>query len=288
MLTIGIFPNIKKSSVVEILGYIVQFLKEKNVKVLLPLQVAENIGCIDLGCDEENIKEKIDIAIAVGGDGTLLSSARKIAPVNVPIFGINMGRLGFLTEVEVPQMELYLEKLIDGQYDVEKRLMLDAFIRRNSGEAFVSSALNDIVITKAGYSRMIELTLTISQQVASAYSADGLIIATPTGSTGYSLSAGGPIVNSALSVILITPICPHTLYSRPLIVSPDEEITVITSASSDDIVLTVDGQVVQKLQPNDKVFIRKSHYTAGFIKFGHKNYYQTLRTKLWRDDNASL
>ncbi|MGI6093303.1 MAG: NAD(+)/NADH kinase [Veillonellaceae bacterium] len=284
MLTIGIFPNIKKSSVVTILGFIVDFFKEKSIRVLLPSQAAKKLGQPDLGCSEESIREKIDIAIAIGGDGTLLSSARKIAPLNIPIFGINMGRLGFLTEVEVPQMEIFLEKLISGHYDIEKRLMLDAFIRRDSEEIFVSSSLNDIVITKAGYSRMIELTLTINNQVAAAFSADGLIIATPTGSTGYSLSAGGPIVNSALNVILVTPICPHTLYSRPLIVSPDEEITVITSVSSDDIVLTVDGQVVQKLQPNDKVFIRKSSYNANLIKFGHKNYYQTLRTKLWRDD----
>jgi NAD+ kinase len=284
LLTIGIFPNIKKSSVVTILGFIVDFFKEKSIRVLLPSQAAKKLGQPDLGCSEESIREKIDIAIAIGGDGTLLSSARKIAPLNIPIFGINMGRLGFLTEVEVPQMEIFLEKLISGHYDIEKRLMLDAFIRRDSEEIFVSSSLNDIVITKAGYSRMIELTLTINNQVAAAFSADGLIIATPTGSTGYSLSAGGPIVNSALNVILVTPICPHTLYSRPLIVSPDEEITVITSVSSDDIVLTVDGQVVQKLQPNDKVFIRKSSYNANLIKFGHKNYYQTLRTKLWRDD----
>lgn len=283
-MTIGIFPNIEKSNIVKILGYIVQFFKEKGVKVQLPRKAAEKLGYTDLGCSEESIKEKIDIAIAIGGDGTLLSSARKIAPLNVPIFGINMGRLGFLTEVEVPQMEGFLEKLINGQYEVEKRLMLDAFIRRDLGEVFVSSALNDIVVTKAGYSRMIELTLTITDQMAAAFSADGLIIATPTGSTGYSLSAGGPIVNSALSVILITPICPHTLYTRPLIVSPEEEITIITSASSSDIVLTIDGQVVQKLQPNDKIFIRKSSYTAGFIKFGHKNYYQTLRNKLWRDN----
>lgn len=284
MFAIGIFPNLKKSSIVETLQWIVQFLTEKGIKVLLSDQIATELGFGGLGCPEDLMKERINVAITLGGDGTLLSAVRKISPGSIPIFGINMGRLGFLTEVEVPQMHYYLEKLINGQYSVERRLMLDAVIRRNSEEIFISSALNDIVITKANYSRMIELSLEINDQAVAAFSADGLIIATPTGSTGYSLSAGGPIVHNALNVLLITPICPHTLSSRPLIVSPDEEITVVTGGTADDIVLTVDGQVVEKLQSNDKVFIRKSPNTAMFIKFGHKSYYQTLRTKLWRDD----
>ncbi|MDD4602017.1 NAD kinase [bioreactor metagenome] len=284
MFTIGIFPNLKKSNIVATLQWIVQFLTEKGVKVLLSDQVAAALGFAELGWPEKRMRDRIDVAISLGGDGTLLSALRKISDTSIPIFGINMGRLGFLTEVEVPQIEHYLEKLINGHYSVERRLMLDAVIRRDSKEIFVSSALNDIVITKASYSRMIELELEINSQAVTAFSADGLIIATPTGSTGYSLSAGGPIVNSALNVILITPICPHTLASRPLIVSQDEEITVITASTAEDIVLTLDGQVVEKLQSNDKVFIRKSKNAAMFIKFGHKNYYQTLRTKLWRDD----
>lgn len=274
----------KKSSVTTILCYLVQFLKENGIKVLLPSQAAEKLGFVALGCPEETLAQKIDIAISVGGDGTLLSAARKISAARVPIFGINMGRLGFLTEVEVSEIGRYLDKLINGDYFVEKRLMLDAVIQRSGQELFVSSALNDIVITKAGYSRMIELALTINNQVVTSFSADGLILATPTGSTGYSLSAGGPIVNSSLNVILITPICPHTLYSRPLIVSPDEQIIVTTNDYDGDIVLTVDGQVVEELKANDKVFIRKSPYNAEFVRFGHKNYYQTLRNKLWRDE----
>lgn len=260
-----------------------QFLKEKGINVLLPEQAAAKLGFIEIGCSEEIIKERINVGITLGGDGTLLSAARTLASASIPILGVNMGRLGFLTEVEIPQLRQYLEKLISGQYSVESRLMLDAFIQRNSEEIFVSSALNDIVVTKSGYSRMIELDLSINNQPVASFSADGMIIATPTGSTGYSLSAGGPIVNNALEVILITPICPHSLYSRPLIVSPDEEITIKTVAADDDIVLTIDGQIVKKLQTNDRIFIRKSSYAVDFIKFGQKSYYQTLRTKLWRE-----
>ena len=283
MFTIGIFPNPNKCSVISILNWIVQFLKEKGINVLLPEQAAAKLGFIEIGCSEEIIKERINVGITLGGDGTLLSAARTLASASIPILGVNMGRLGFLTEVEIPQLRQYLEKLISGQYSVESRLMLDAFIQRNSEEIFVSSALNDIVVTKSGYSRMIELDLSINNQPVASFSADGMIIATPTGSTGYSLSAGGPIVNNALEVILITPICPHSLYSRPLIVSPDEEITIKTVAADDDIVLTIDGQIVKKLQTNDRIFIRKSSYAVDFIKFGQKSYYQTLRTKLWRE-----
>lgn len=284
MLTIGIFPNLKKKSVITNLNSIIKLLTEKNIKIFMPSEAAVQMGFADLACSEKELRERIDIAISIGGDGTLLSAARKIASAAIPIFGINMGRLGFLTEVEVPEMSVYLERLIHGEYTVENRLMLDAYVIKGAETEFVSSALNDIVVTKAGYSRMIELMLEVNCHTAANFSADGLIIATPTGSTGYSLSAGGPIVKSELDVILITPICPHTLYSRPLIVSAGERIIVTTASAASDIVLTIDGQIVEKIEAADKVLIRKSPYSAGFVQFSDKNYYQTLRNKLWRDD----
>ena len=289
LITIGIFPNIGKKSVITKLSWILKFLKSKGVEVVLPSEAAQKAGYPELSCADDVIPTKIDIAISLGGDGTLLSTSRKVSSAGIPIFGINMGRLGFLTEVELPQISYYLEKLVNGDYYIEHRLVLDGIVVRDNKVIFVSPSLNDVVVTKAGYSRLIKLELEINKQLAAIFSADGIIVATPTGSTGYSLSAGGPIVKSDLNVILITPICPHTLYSRPLIISENEEIRIKIPTGAEDIVMTVDGQIVSNLIAGDEVFIKKSNYMAGFVKFGDKNYYQTLRNKLWRDDfDASL
>lgn len=289
MLTIGLFPNTGKKSVIAKVSWILNFLHSKGAKVLLPAETAKKLGYEDLSCPENVIQTKIDMAITLGGDGTLLSAARRVSSAHVPIFGINMGKLGFLTEVELPQLTYYLEKLVNGDYYVEHRLVLDASIVRDNKVIYVSPSLNDIVVTKAGYSRLIKLELQINQQLAAIFSADGIIVATPTGSTGYSLSAGGPIVKSDLNVILITPICPHTLYSRPLVISNNEEIMISVPTDAEDIVMTVDGQIVSKLFAGDQVLIKKSNYMASFVKFNEKSYYQTLRNKLWRDDfDASI
>lgn len=284
MLTVGIFPNTNKKNVRSVLDWIVRYFKEKKIQVLMPETVAQVLNYPDLSATIEFIKDRTDLAITLGGDGTLLSTIREIAPAGIPAVGINMGQLGFLTQVELPLIECALEKIINGDYCVEKRVMLDALVVRNSDVIYVSSAVNDVVVTKAGFSRMIKLRLLIGGELVADYWADGLITATPTGSTGYSMSAGGPIVNPELDIMLLTPICPHTLHARPMIVSADEEVTVNLPLAQEDIVLTVDGQVIQKLMPGDEVRVRRSASQAQFLRFNDKNYYRSLRMKLWQDD----
>ncbi|MEN6412549.1 MAG: NAD(+)/NADH kinase [Veillonellales bacterium] len=284
MLTIGIFPNISKKNVGSVIDWMVGYCKKKKIAILLPEQTAKVLNYPDLSGTIEFMKDHIDVAITLGGDGTLLSTIRKIAPSGIPAFGINMGQLGFLTQAELSQAECALEKIIHGDYCVEKRVMLDALVVRNSKNIYVSSAVNDVVVTKAGFSRMIKLRLLVGGEPAADYWADGLIAATPTGSTGYSLSAGGPIVNPELDVMLLTPICPHTLHARPMIISADEEVTINLPIAQEDIVLTVDGQVIQKLLPGDEVRVRRSASQAQFLRFNDKSYYRSLRLKLWRDD----
>lgn len=284
MQTIGLFPNMKKPSVNTVLGWMIQYLKERQVDVLLPDNIAVETDNAHLACDLKTMKDRITVAITLGGDGTLLNTAREIAPAGIPICGVNLGRVGFLTEIELPELSAALEKILVGDYFIEERLMLDAVVIRDGSEIYISSALNDIVITKGGFSRMVRLKLFIEGEYTVHYSADGLIFATSTGSTGYSLSAGGPIVNPSLKVITITPICPHTLQARSLIVSEDDEIQVKMQATHNDIMLTVDGQTVYSLQPEDQVLVRRSAGRANFIRFDGKSFYEKLRLKLRRSD----
>lgn len=284
MLTVGLFPNTKKQGINSVLNRIVQYFEERDVTVVLPEDAALELQCTNLAGKLDCIKSDITFGITLGGDGTLLNTAREIAPFGIPVCGINMGNLGFLTEIELPDLSSALDRLIKGDYYIEERLMLDAIVIRNGNPIYISPALNDVVVAKGGFSRMIKLKLFIDEELTAEYPADGLIIATSTGSTGYSLSSGGPIINPQLKVIVITPICPHTLQSRPLVISEEEEIKVKMQATHDDIVLTVDGQTVYNLLPDDVVVVRRSPFRARFIKFTGKSYYETLRTKLRRGD----
>jgi NAD+ kinase len=286
LLTLGLYPNTKKQSVGSVLAWLIQRCKEKNVRVLLPDDAAKAMGYPELACDREAMKAEIQLAITLGGDGTLINAAREVAPAGVPVCGINMGQLGFLTAVELPDLVLAIDQLISGDYRVEERLMLDAIVVRAGTEIFVSSAINDIVVTKGGFSRLIRLKVYLDGELTAQYPADGLIVATSTGSTGYSLSAGGPVVNPNLKVILLTPICPHSLHARSLVVSENEEVKIAMQATHDDIVLTADGQTVLGLRPDDVVLVRRSPYRSRFVRLSGSNYSQTLRSKLWRSDDS--
>lgn len=283
MLTIGIFPNTKKQDVNSVLGWMIQHFKDRSVNVRIPEDAAIQMGYPELAYDLELMKKEIRLCLTLGGDGTLLSTARELASAGIPVCGVNMGQLGFLTEIELPELGASLDRLITGEYSIEERLMLDAIVIRNDQLIPVSTALNDVVVAKGGFSRMIRLRLFIDGELTANYPADGLIIATSTGSTGYSLSAGGPIVNPNLPVILLTPICPHSLHSRSLIISEKEEVTITFQATHDDIVLTVDGQTLFNLMPDDTVLVKRSPFRARFIKFEGRSYYQTLRSKLQGD-----
>ncbi|VBB08003.1 atp-nad kinase ppnk-type all-beta [Lucifera butyrica] len=289
MLTVGVYPNTKKSNVLPVLSRLVQYLQKNNIPVFLPDDCAREMQFPDLGCPRDKMKNEISVGITIGGDGTLLNTAREIAPGNVPVCGINLGQLGFLTEVEPDELEHAMDKLIQGDFHIEERLMLDSFIiRQGKEQQYFSSALNDIVVTKGGFSRLIQLLLYIDGELAAEYSADGLIVATSTGSTGYSLSAGGPIVNPNLRVMVLTPICPHTLHSRSLLIADKEEIRIQVQATHEDAVLTVDGQKVYHLLPEEQVAVRSSNFSARFLRLNGKSYYERLRTKLQRGNHDEI
>lgn len=281
MVMIGLLPNPKKSNITSIIDWLAAFFRERGHLVHLPLSVAEKVNRKEMGLSENDFWPKIDFAVTLGGDGTLLSAARKLSPYGVPVCGVNLGRLGFLTEIETTDLTWAAERLAEGEFVIDKRTMLDVSVANIGGGCFLSNALNDVVITKNGVARIARLKIFIDGEFAANYVADGLIIGTATGSTAYAFSAGGPVIHPTLPLIQLTPICPHSGMTRSLIIPDSSVIEIKMVAGQQDMVATVDGQVTTPLADTDSIWIRKSSHVASFIQLGEKSYYHTVRSKLW-------
>ena len=253
--------------------------KRDNIEVLLEDSLAEQIGQTN-GYSAEEIPELVDLIIVLGGDGTLISVARQVGHHKVPILGINLGRLGFLTEVTLAELPEMLDRLIAGDYEITNRMMLDAAIRRNGKIIGEYTVLNDVVINKGALARIIDMETYVDGRHLSTYKADGLIVATPTGSTGYNLAAGGPIIYPEINSLVIAPICPHMLTNRPIVVWSKSFIEIKIRFEDDVVFFTADGQVGRKLLPGDVVEVRRSAARTRLITSPSKDYFEILRTKL--------
>jgi NAD+ kinase len=259
---------------------LILWLESRGKIIYVDERTAAVVKC--LGYDDAEIAKLVDMLIILGGDGTLLSAARHVADAhkNVPIFGVNLGSLGFMAEVSLDELYDNLEKAIAGKLETEDRMMLSAAVMRNGKRLVRYRVLNDAVINKGALARMMELKISVGSGHLTTLRADGLIVATPTGSTAYSLSAGGPIIHPTLHCFVVTPICPHTLSNRPIALPDTVVVTVCLTSQSEDVSLTLDGQIGFPLVPNDVVVIRKSRYKMKLIKHPSKSYYEILRTKL--------
>lgn len=280
----GLLVNLEKEQVIIVVEETIHWLLEKGRTVLLEEATARAVGKINLGCSINKFVKEIDCLLVFGGDGTLLTGARLVASAGVPILGINLGYMGFLTEINRPEILKALVEIIAGRYSVEERMMLEARVVRRGEMVESTMGLNDAVITKGAFARLIRLETYIDDEYVSTYSADGLIVATPTGSTAYSLSAGGPLVIPQLELMILTPICPHTLGARPLVLSSESIVKVIVLSEQGGIMLTVDGQHGFKLEKNDEVFIYKSTSRARFLRIKEKSFFTVLREKLKESD----
>lgn len=232
---------------------------------------------------DQPLPEDIDCAIVLGGDGTLLSVARRASIRGIPILGINLGNVGFLTEVEPSQVEPALQALVDGNYTIEERTMVEAVVLRNGQEVKRLSGLNDVVITKGAFARIVQLEVFVNDTYFATFPADGVIISSPTGSTAYSLSAGGPLINPNIDVLLITPICPHSLFSRSLVIAGSDKVRVVVKATQEDVAVTVDGQIGFELQSDDEIVVGRAPYVTRFVRLRAGNFYGILRERLKRD-----
>lgn len=280
MLKIGIIPNMEKDKDLILTGNITKWLIEKKAEVMLNKNISTLLAKPELGFTNEEIFGAADMIIVLGGDGTLLNIARQSASYEVPLFGINLGHLGFLTEVEAEDMYPALEKVISGEYEIEKRMMLEATVEKDSIQLEKSIALNDVGITKGPFSRIISLGIYINDNFVDLYSADGIVISSPTGSTAYSLSAGGPIVSPDVKVLIITPICPHTLHSRSIVVSNEDVVKIEVCENNTEVMLTLDGQQGYKVKSGDIVTVRQSQYYTNLVKLRGRSFFQVLRQKM--------
>lgn len=228
----------------------------------------------------EHVGEGANLIVVLGGDGTLLSVARNLKGREVPILGVNLGGLGFLTEISPEELPEMLERVTAGDYDISKRIMLDVTVKRNKDKIFDFAVLNDAVITKDALARIIDIEGYVNGEYLTTFKADGLIFSTPTGSTGYSLAAGGPILYPSMKNIIVTPICPHMLTNRPIILPERVTILAILKSRDEKVVLTLDGQIGFPLEFGDEIVIKESSHAVSLIKSSSKGYFEILRTKL--------
>lgn len=255
------------------------WLQERECLPLIESHLARHLGCP--GVAAEDISSRADLVVVLGGDGTLISTARIIGERDIPILGVNLGSLGFLTEIALDELYPALEKCLAGDYRVSERIMLRAVVERDGRETASHLVLNDVVINKGALARIVDLRTTVNSLDLATFKADGLIISTPTGSTGYSLSAGGPIVNPSMNCIVITPICPHTLTNRPIVIDDGSVVDItVSSLDDEDIYLTLDGQVGLELRSGDRITVCRADHTARLVMSDERDYFAVLRTKL--------
>lgn len=256
------------------------FLHARGHEVLLACQTAEHLGIEDF--PTRNLHELAagsDVVVVLGGDGTMLSIARELAPNGVPLIGVNQGRLGFLTDITIDHMLEAIAEILSGQYVAEERILLNGQVRRGSELVFESTAFNDVVVGKGGTGRLIDLKIAINSEFVYSQRADGLVVASPTGTTAYALSSGGPIMHPTLEAVAMVPICPHTLSARPIVVSSHSRIE-IQLTYADDARVHFDGQIYFDLHSGDRVWITRAVHPVTLLHPHSYSYYDTLRQKL--------
>ncbi len=278
---ISVFPNLLNNGVEDLSRNVFSVLSELNTEVYVSSKYKDKFsGCNVLFADDDEIMRNCDVAIAIGGDGTTLNVAKKAARYSKKVLGINAGRLGFMSGLEHDELDL-LKNVVDGNYEIDERLMLEADIVKNGSVLSVHQCLNDAVISRGNFARLIDINITCSGRNVSNMRADGVIVSTPTGSTAYSMAAGGPVVSPQADCILITPICPHSLMDRSIIFSTDKELVI--RAYNDKLnqpILTVDGEDAITLDRDSEVRVRVSDTKAKLIKIKPENFYEILNKKI--------
>ena len=287
---VGLIANPGKPIIRDLLPLLLQWLEAKAITPVVVNQLMDYIQDDDLFLgsaivgSEQEVVQGADWVIAIGGDGTLLKTARLVGASGIPILGVNTGTLGFMMQTTPDELVVALDHFVRGAYSLEKRMVLLARVNSQfepqNSDSRVFVALNDIVIDKGAVCRVIELGITINGEYLNTVRADGLIIATPTGSTAYSLAAGGPIVTPSLDAMILCPICPHTLSNRAMVVSAQDRLLIEARADHPDLMLTVDGQESLMVQPGDCVEIWRAPYTIQLIRYTSRSFFYVLRTKL--------
>ncbi len=276
---IGMLVNTRKPGALEMTNTLIRWGNENGLQFLLPPHEASVVGV--QGLSDEEWKEQVDIALVIGGDGTFLRAARYVLGSPVLLYGINLGRLGFLASGKADEALMDIESILKGEYSVQTHKVLDGKVSRDGHDTYSLYALNDLVLAKGALARVMHIEVHIGDKLLNTIPADGLIVSTPTGSTAYALSAGGPIVPPHVPCMIILPICAHTLYSRPVVVGEDDTITLIPRGNHRDLLLTQDGQLGYEILPGDRIDISLSRtHKIDVLTLPSRNYYDLLQEKL--------
>ncbi|MBX6377322.1 MAG: NAD(+)/NADH kinase [Clostridia bacterium] len=278
-LQVAIWPNLAKAGAGELARSLAAWLDEQGVEVLVPEEAAGTAPRA-VPAPVETWAGRATFAMVLGGDGTLLKAARRLAPLGLPILGVNLGHLGFLTEVDAGQVFDALPAFLEGRCIVDERGTVEAEVWRADGRgAERYTVLNDAVVSVGGFARLLHLAVRVGNTPLATYPADGVIIATPTGSTAYSLAAGGPVLSPHLDVVVVTPICAHTFYARPTVIDRRETVAVRVVSEGRQVMLTVDGQECCLLQPGDEVRVSAGRDVVRLLRRPGWNFYEVLRRK---------
>ena len=277
--TAGIISKPNSAAAEEIVPKLIEWLRRRGIAVRIDESTALYAGGVP-GMPREEVPQSCDLVIVLGGDGTLLSAARAIGRREIPLFPVNLGGLGFLTAITIDELYPELERALRAEHRIAKRKLMTCEVVRDGHVVESFDALNDAVLTKSSIARMIDLDTYVDEQFVCAYKADGLIIATPTGSTAYSLSAGGPIIFPAVPAICLTPICPHMLTNRPVLVPETSVIRVTSRGPDESVYLTIDGQVGTPIREHDAVVCHSSHHSLLLIRPPRMMFFDVLRQKL--------
>jgi NAD+ kinase len=285
MKRIGIVLKPNQPDALKTVCELVTWLNERGITLVgtpeLERDRIENeTGCAVDQAPRDQLAANVDLILVLGGDGTMIATARMLGNREVPVLGINYGGLGYLAEFRIEELYQALESILAGNFRLDARVMLDVELRRGGELITRNSVLNDVVINKSALARIIEIEAYLNKHFVNAFRADGLIISTPTGSTAYNLSAGGPVIFPSMNAVVITPICPFTLSNRPIVVPDDATIELLLKTSQEEVTLTLDGQVGFALNVDDRVVIRKSRVTFNLVQPSNRNYFDVLRDKL--------
>ncbi len=287
--TVGIIAKAKVKNIDKIVEELIEYFDKMGVKTVLGHEAAESLG--KSGVDREHLAAHVDLIVVLGGDGTFISAARSVneSKKDTPILGVNLGRMGFLTEVPLSKMFEALDKVfVEHDFLLEERMMLDVEIYNDSSLFSKKTVFNDAVVSKGALARIVPINVKVSftdeELEVATYYADGLIVSTPSGSTAYNLAAGGPIVYPTMDCVILTPICPHTLSNRPLVLPDNAQLTIRVVENIKDVMATLDGQIGYEITPEQRIVIRKSTRKIKLITHKEKNYFDVLRTKLnWEE-----
>jgi NAD+ kinase len=282
---IGVLVKPHQPDALETLCRLTEWLNEKGIQLVGQAEIAHEQIEHRTGCPVEIVKDdqlapSVDLILVLGGDGTMISTARMVGDSEVPVIGVNYGGLGYLAEFPIEELFTALDSILSGQYKVQKRVMLAVELWRGEELITRNRVLNDVVVNKSALARIIEMEAYLDSQFVNLFRADGLIVATPTGSTAYNLSAGGPVIYPSMNAVVITPICPFTLSNRPIVVPDESTIEVRLMTDKEEVALTLDGQVGFPLKVRDRIVIGKSRTTFNLVQPPNRNYFDVLRDKL--------